>query len=312
MSRLVRAAGALVWREGAAGLEVLLVHRPRYDDWSWPKGKLDRGESFPVAAVREVAEETGVQVALGAPLPGTRYRLGTRRRKEVRYWAARELAPSSPALAARRRVVHGDEVDELRWAAPQEAEAMLSRRGDRAPLRALVALHETGRLDTRPLVVVRHATAVPRAHWTGAESERPLTPEGRRQARQLVPHLAAYGVADVVSSPWERCLATVRPFTKRAGIAPRGAEELSEEAHSADPAKAARLLAEALETHVPVAVCTHRPVLATLLPALAAACPEQLRGRLPAEDPFLRPAGTVVAHLAAGAVVALEVRGGKD
>ena len=87
----MRAAGALVWREKGGDLQVLLVHRPRYDDWSFPKGKLESGESLCACAVREVAEETGVQVRLEQPLETIRYRLGDGTRKEVRYWAAREL-----------------------------------------------------------------------------------------------------------------------------------------------------------------------------------------------------------------------------
>jgi 8-oxo-dGTP pyrophosphatase MutT (NUDIX family) len=90
---VVRAAGVLPWRRKKGRLQVALVHRPRYDDWSWAKGKLDPGEEWPVAAARETDEETGLRVALGVPLPDSRYMLlgrdGTPDEKVVRYWAAR-------------------------------------------------------------------------------------------------------------------------------------------------------------------------------------------------------------------------------
>ena len=99
-----RAAGAFVWRENGKHLEVLLVHRPRYDDWSIPKGKVDPCESVRTCAVREVAEETGVQIILGQPLSRVRYTIGSGARKEVHYWAARVAPDSSAAVAARAAV----------------------------------------------------------------------------------------------------------------------------------------------------------------------------------------------------------------
>ena len=93
---VVRAAGALVWRERRGRLEVLLVHRPRYDDWSFPKGKVEPRESVRTCAVREVAEETGACIALGQPMGTIRYKLSDGRRKHVYYWAARQLADDDP------------------------------------------------------------------------------------------------------------------------------------------------------------------------------------------------------------------------
>ena len=97
----VLAAGALVWREHEGQLEVLAVHRPRYNDWSWPKGKLDPGETMPACAVREVAEETRVTVDLGIPLPAIGYLSVGGKIKVVRYWAAQETSPDAPAASAR-------------------------------------------------------------------------------------------------------------------------------------------------------------------------------------------------------------------
>ncbi len=118
----VRAAGGVIRRAGAEGLEILVVHRPRYDDWSLPKGKLEDGESFEEGALREVEEETGFVCDLGDELTPTRYHDRKGRRKVVRYWLmtvrAGEFEPN-------------EEVDELRWLPPDLARAKLDYDHDR-------------------------------------------------------------------------------------------------------------------------------------------------------------------------------------
>jgi 8-oxo-dGTP diphosphatase len=122
----VKAAGGVVWRRGDRGIEVVLVHRPRYDDWAFPKGKLDKGESWEDGALREVEEETGMRCRLGHELPPTSYRDPKDRAKVVRYWMMEpldgEFAPS-------------EEVDELRWLPTAEAQKLLSYEHDRVLLR---------------------------------------------------------------------------------------------------------------------------------------------------------------------------------
>jgi 8-oxo-dGTP pyrophosphatase MutT (NUDIX family) len=118
VSDLIEAAGGVVIRDG----QVALVHRPRYDDWTLPKGKLDRGESFEEAAVREVEEETGLRARLVRELPSTTYRVGGRQ-KVVRYWLM-EVEGDGP-------FVPNDETDELRWVSPDEARRLLSYEHDR-------------------------------------------------------------------------------------------------------------------------------------------------------------------------------------
>jgi 8-oxo-dGTP diphosphatase len=121
----VRAAGGVVVRPGG---EVAVVHRPKYDDWTLPKGKLDPGESFEEAALREVEEETGLRCRLGRELPSTRYTDAKGRPKLVRYW---EMEPIEGAFSPT------DEIDELRWLPPEEAADLLSYERDREVLRAL-------------------------------------------------------------------------------------------------------------------------------------------------------------------------------
>ena len=122
----VKASGGVVYRYGEGGLEFLLVHRPRYDDWSLPKGKLDAGESWEDAAVREVEEETGLRCRLGHELPHTSYRDPKGRAKVVRYWMMEPLEGE---------FVPSHEVDELRWVSPEEASFLLSYERDRELLR---------------------------------------------------------------------------------------------------------------------------------------------------------------------------------
>ena len=128
----IRAAGGLVWRatfvadgegEPRSGVEIVVVHRPRYDDWSFPKGKLDKGETYEEAAVREVAEETGLVCELGDELPSTWYLDGKGRLKLVRYWAMRVVGiePWAP----------NDEIDQRRWVTLNEAAELLTYAHDR-------------------------------------------------------------------------------------------------------------------------------------------------------------------------------------
>ncbi|HZI97075.1 MAG TPA: NUDIX hydrolase [Actinomycetales bacterium] len=296
---VVEAAGAVCWRVRAE-LEVLVVHRPRYDDWSWPKGKLDPGEGIVAAAWREVEEETGLRVRLGIALPAARYRLTDSLDKHVSYWAAHVADDGLPPPP------RPDEVDRSEWVGVAEARARLTRRGDRQQLSHLVDAHEAGCLDTWPLVILRHGVAHPRTIWGRDESVRPLVPAGLRQAAALVPVLQAWAPDRVVSSPWQRCTDTVRPYLEASGASLRTRGRLAEDAHRRDPAKVAALVDSLLDKGRPVLVCTHRPVLGTLLEALAVRAPSV--ADIPASDPFLAPGEALVAHVArrGGRVVAVE------
>lgn len=170
----MRSAGALVWRFADPGrvgvvgeavdpadIEVLMVHRPRYRDWSWPKGKAEPGEPIVVAAVREVEEETGIAVILGVPLATQRYRLGSGHTKEVHYWVGAPVPAGSVAERLRAPVVPAPrgEIDQIRWARPDAAEAMLTRRGDRRLLAELASHARAGTLLTTAVALVRPGDA---------------------------------------------------------------------------------------------------------------------------------------------------------
>ncbi len=306
----MRAAGALVWREKGGDLQVLLVHRPRYDDWSFPKGKLESGESLCACAVREVAEETGVQVRLEQPLETVRYRLGDGTRKEVRYWAARELDRGSPALAARGRIPRASrsEIDGVQWMGVKEARKRLDHAIDRDLLGSLVDLWEDDKLDTWTLVLVRHARAVKRSVWNRPkkrtaeqdEATRPLTGDhGRARARALAPILAAYGVGRAISSPWRRCCDTMAPYCRAAGLNLELEPAITEHAHAAAPKATRKVVERALRMREgPVALCTHRPVLPAVMDVVAEYAPGKLLRSVPNRDPWLKTGEIMVIHMA--------------
>ncbi|MDN5595180.1 MAG: NUDIX hydrolase, partial [Brevibacterium sp.] len=127
----ILAAGALCWRQGSEGIEVALIHRPRYNDWSWPKGKVESRETLPETAVREVKEETGLDITLGIPLPSAEYMVGGKNLKKVFYWSAQVKSENTFAP------MNKAEVDEVRWLPVGEARTKLTSYADRDQLDAL-------------------------------------------------------------------------------------------------------------------------------------------------------------------------------
>jgi 8-oxo-dGTP diphosphatase len=237
---LVRAAGGVVRRADPRGPQVLLVHRPRYDDWTFPKGKAHPGESAEETALREVAEETGFQCVLGQELPSTRYRDSRGRRKVVRYWTMRVVSGSFEPHA---------EVDEIRWVTHDAAEETLSYARDLDVLRA----------TPPPLLVNRHASAGDSAQWVGDDSIRPLDDRGRRQAALLVEQLAPFRIERILSSPFTRCVQTVEPLAEARGLEAELTDDLAE---GAGPKCVRTLLLELDGTAT--AVCGHGPELVPL------------------------------------------------
>lgn len=297
----VLAAGAVVWREKKGRIEVLLVHRPRYDDWSIPKGKLDPGETFPAAAVREVAEETGYRVRLHRPLPASVYLLADGRTKMVHYWVA----------TVRSRIAEGPqntrEIDDVRWVDVDTAERMLTRDSDKVQLHALKRQLEAEALDTMPIIIQRHAAALSRAKWRKGEETRPLNSKGRKQALALPPLISAYAPSTVVTSPWRRCVATVEPFARSGGMEIETKDSLTEAAHEKRPSRAGAVLERVLRSARPAVVCTHRPVLPTVVAVAREHSARDAALELPRTDPFLAAGEALVLHTTSeGRIVAIE------
>jgi 8-oxo-dGTP diphosphatase len=280
----IAAAGAVVLRAtGKKGAEVLLVHRPKYDDWSFPKGKLDRGEHMLAAAVREVAEETGLAIRLGRPLADQRYAVNGGRWKTVHYWGGR--VRGGDAVSA---CTPNAEIDEVAWVTTAKAAKLLTYDHDRTTLAE--ALDDARR--TRTLVVLRHASARSRSRWRADDRFRPLLKVGTVEAQRLVPLLAAYDVDRLVTSSSTRCVTTLVPYAEATGATVESDDRLSEEDATAGGIAdvAADLLARGRRT----VVCTHRPVFPQLFAALGLA------------DRKLEPSEMVVVHHRKGKVVAFE------
>lgn len=244
----IRAAGAVVLRGTGDDSEVLLIHRPRYDDWSLPKGKGEADELAPQTAVREVLEETGVVVRLGLRLPTIRYQL-QKGPKTVEYWRAEVLEerPREP----------DEEVDRVGWFPIDKAMRRLTYADERRVLSAALLTQRT-----TPLLLVRHAKAMLRKDWTGPDQERRLAGRGRRQAKELTQLFSAYGIESLVSSSSTRCVDTLRPYADQHGLIIETLDVLTEEKGTVHPDEVTAYTRELFRTfEVPTALCGHRPVL---------------------------------------------------
>ncbi len=277
----VLAAGAVVFRPGK---RVLLVHRPRYDDWSFPKGKLDPGEHVTSAAVREVSEETGLHVRLGVPLSPQRYQVTGGRTKHVSYWVGRVLGADDVSSYRPNA-----EIDAVEWVPYDEAMDRLTYGYDRATLKEA----RPRRRRTHAIVLLRHAHARSRKGWARDDRLRPLIRVGQGQAQHLVPLLAAYDVTRIVSSGSLRCLDTVTPYVATTGWPLEVADGVSEEGATAE--SVVRVVDGLVAADESSVLCTHRPVLPAVLDALGVA------------DTKLEPGSMIVVHLREGTVTATEV-----
>ena len=256
-SRIVYAAGAVLWRPADdpatknAALEIAVIHRPRYDDWSLPKGKVDPGETAPVAAVREVFEETGSRSILGRRLAAVSYPidLGV---KKVYYWAARSTGGEFTA---------GNEVDELIWLPVADATKKLNYAQDRKVLRQF----KKQPADTHTVLVVRHGTAGRKSRFSGDDTKRPLDKQGRAQAEALVGQLLAFGATNVRAASRVRCQQTVEPLAEELGVPIQDEPTLTEEAYAKSPKRARhRMLEIARQKGTPV-ICSQGKVIPDLI-----------------------------------------------
>lgn len=253
-AQTVRAAGVVLVRTAPSGTEFLVVHRPRYDDWSLPKGKLDPGEGFEDAAQREVLEETGIKASLGPAIGSVAYRTPADGSKLVRYWLGKP---------DRGRFEPNQEVDAVEWLAPVDAWRRLSYERDRA---VLVRGKELAEDPTSTRVhLIRHADAGIRADWSSPDDRRPLSSVGFRQASAIANALSAMPLTDVRASPYLRCEQTVSIIAERLMLPVDADDTLAEGA-------APETLLADLHRDVgrSVAMCSHGDVVGDLVGLLAA------------------------------------------
>ena len=258
-NRMIRAAGGVLWRTSASGaVEVALVHRPRYDDWSLPKGKLRRGEHPLVAACREVAEETGIQATAGKRLDIEHYdtALGP---KTVEFWAMH--GPDSPFTPT-------TEVDRLAWMSPADARWRLRYRRDAYMIGMLQAL-AASTLTAPVVLLVRNARAVPASQWGGDSRDRPLDAGGRDQAESLRRALPAFGPSRLLSADGTRFADTMRPLGAELGLPVATEPVFSEEEYAAAPGRGLARILELAGAGGTSAVCAPGAVIRHLLLTLA-------------------------------------------
>ena len=263
----IRAAGGVLWRnatdaDGPAAIEVAVIHRQRYDDWSLPKRKLAPGERVVDGAIREVLEETGYHVRLGRSLGETRYlKLDSAvgRQKVVRWWA---MEAASGGFGPTR------EVDELRWLTLGEAHDLMTRDMDREVLDRFVRGSSTGRM----VLLVRNGSAVSRNGWEGDDRQRPLDSCGWAQADELVRLLAHFDPTEIRAADVVRCQQTVQPLASALGLPVTGEPLLAEDGFAVDEAAAATAVRSAGDVHGCVVLSRQGDVIASLV------------GRLSAED----------------------------
>ena len=272
-----------MWRAGPADLEVALVHRPRYDDWAFPKGKAAPGEHPLITAVREVTEETGSRPVLGRPLGRTTYE-SSGRPKRVDYWvatpapswveslslngAAGGRARAGFGLSGETEFVPNDEVDKLVWLPLEVAARRLSYERDVGLLRELASAP----VSTQPYIFLRHASAEDKEGWRESSLLRPLDETGRADAWALADLLSCFGPARVFSSAAARCVETVLPYSVHVGVPvaaePVFAVDSAAVDHSGYPppaqAAGAARLGELLADGAPMILCGHRENLPSL------------------------------------------------
>ena len=285
----IEGAGAVLWQSVEDGdVTIAIIHRPRYDDWSLPKGGVDPGESHIQAAFREVLEETGVKAIFGPEIGTVDYEVNGVT-KEVRYW----LAEADQFNAA---TPNPEEVDAVEWLSISAAIEKLSNSDDREIVRMA---GEFG-FGSTPLVLLRHTKALKRDLWDGDDGDRPLEHVGQIQAAKIPAIYAPYAIEKIYSSDAIRCVQTIEAMAAEYGITPIYSSEISEFGFEKDSEKALDYALSVMLSNKPSVMCSHNPVLPKLVKKLIG---KKNFKRLSAE---LKPGDSFVLHHRDGEVIAVD------
>ena len=257
----VIAGGAVCWKRVDGDVKILLVHRTQHKDISLPKGKLDPGESVPECAKREVQEETGLHVDLGAFLGRVDYKLSSGRAKHVFYWAAEVDAGE----AERSHFESNNEIFDLEWVELDKAHNRLSYPHDVDIVENFQNLVNAGHERTFPIILLRHGKAMPRESWDGPDHTRPLLQRGLNQAKLQGEGVAAFGPERLVSSPATRCLATIEPVSRVTGLEVSTKKRISQDAWDPKGDGPRSVMEKAVSKRRATVFCSHGPVLPQLL-----------------------------------------------
>ena len=277
MIATIQAAGAVVWRNNKDKTEVAIIHRPKYNDWSFPKGKLEVGESLIACAHREVFEETNIQTEFGPFLGDIEY-LTPDGKKQVSFWAAKAITDKdfSP----------NSEVDQLKWVEVKKVKELLTLETDKKILAQFIKLD----CDTKPFILLRHAKAVTRDEWQGDDDDRPLDSLGQNQAQRLLSIYQVYNIYQIHTSDAVRCYDTVNPMVKGLGIKLEVTGKLGENAYKKDKEKAFDYAKELIKEDSRILLCSHNPILPKMLNKLTK------KSDVDADEGKLSPADAWVIH----------------
>jgi 8-oxo-dGTP diphosphatase len=252
----VIAAGSVIWRKRDNQIQIALVHRPRYDDWSLPKGKQDLGESLIACAYRETLEETNLKVSFGPYIGDIEYFVAEGLKK-VYYWSAR-LADDSPEFHP------NEEVDLLEWQSLEDAIEKSTRDSDREIIEKFVNTP----FDSYPLIMLRHAKALAREEWQGEDEDRPLEQLGQQQARRMLSLYQVYGLTQIHTSDAVRCHDTVEQMAHALKISLTITNKVSEYTWKKNKEKAIDYAKDLIKVNEPVILCSHNPVLPRMMEKL--------------------------------------------
>jgi 8-oxo-dGTP diphosphatase len=285
---LIQAAGAVLWRKSdISQLEIAVIHRPRYDDWSLPKVKVESGESHISAVYREIQEETGYESTFGPEIGTVVYKLEGAP-KEVRYWAA--------AATIKTGTPNPQEVDEVLWLAPKKAKEKLTNKDDRA----IVDFFLDFGVDTFPIILLRHAKALKRTEWDGDDGDRPLEHRGQLQAKRLLPIYLPYGISEVHTSDALRCIETIDLMARLIEKTPIFSADLSEYGYAKDKEAPLDYVQDLMDRGAPAIICSHNPIIPKLVKKLVG------KKYFKSMDRELEPAQAIVLHCRAGEVIACD------
>ena len=277
MSVTIQAAGAVVWRNQNGQTEIAIIHRPKYDDWSFPKGKAEIGESLIACAHREVLEETNIQTEFGAFLGDVEY-LTPDGKKRVSFWAAKAINQID--------FNSNSEVDQLSWVNVKKVKELLTLDTDKKILAQFVELD----FDTKPFILLRHAKAVTRDEWQGDDDDRPLDSLGQIQANRLLALYQVYNLEQIHTSDAIRCYDTVNPMAKGLGIKLEVTGKLSESTYKKDKEKAFDYAKDLIKEDARILLCSHNPILPKMLNKLTK------KSDVDADEGKLSPADAWVIH----------------
>ena len=253
MSKIILAAGALVWRKSKEKkIEIAVIHRPKYNDWTIPKGKVELNESSIACAYREVIEETSIETEFGMYLGEVKYQ-SLDGPKQVSFWSAQVVKENT--------FTPNSEVDAIKWVEAAKAAKFLSLDSDREILSKFNKL----KYESKPLVLLRHAKALSRDEWQGDDDDRPLDSLGQMQAKRLLSIYQAFNLEQIHTSDAIRCYDTVEPMAKALGLRLEVSNKLSESAFKKDKEDAFDYARDLIKSDKRALLCSHNPILPKVL-----------------------------------------------